>query len=41
MRAFAFACFVAAIIAIGAVGILDQFAQRTSLIAFTEPGVRP
>jgi hypothetical protein len=40
MRAFAAACFVAAVIAVGAAGILENFVQKPASVAFAEPGVR-
>ena len=40
MRAFVASCFVAAIIAVGAAGILENFVQKPASVAFAEPGVR-
>jgi hypothetical protein len=40
MRAFVAACFVAAVIAAGAAGILGNFVQEPTSLAFAEPGVR-
>jgi hypothetical protein len=41
MRAFLAGCFVAAIIAFGAVAILDYFVQEPVSVAFGEPSARP
>jgi hypothetical protein len=40
MRAFVAACFVAALIAVGAVVILDYFVQESASVAFAEAGTR-
>ena len=40
MRAFVASCFVVAIIAVGAAGILENFVQEPTSVAFAEPGVR-
>jgi hypothetical protein len=40
MRAFIAACFVAGVIAVSAVAILDNFAQEPVSVAFAEPSAR-
>ena len=40
MRAFVVSCFVAAIIAVGAAGILENLVQEPASVAFAESGVR-
>jgi hypothetical protein len=40
MRAFLAACFVAAVVAIVAAFVLDNYVQESSAAAFTIPGVR-
>lgn len=40
MRAFALACLIALVIAVGAAGILDNFVQQSAAEAFTEPTAR-
>ena len=40
MRAFAFACLTAAIVAVGAAGILVYLVQEQSSAAFAEPSAR-
>jgi hypothetical protein len=40
MREFIFACFVAGVIAVGAVAILDNFIQEPASAAFAEPSAR-
>ena len=40
MRAFVAACFVAAVIAVCAAAILDNFLQEPASVAFAEPGAR-
>ena len=40
MRTFIAACFVAALIALSAAAVLDNFVQQSSSAAFSEPGVR-
>jgi hypothetical protein len=41
MRSFIAACLVAAVIAVGAAGILDHFVQQPSSAAFAEPSAKP
>ena len=41
MRVFVASCFVAAVIAIGAAAILDNFVQEPVSVAFAEPSARP
>jgi hypothetical protein len=40
MRVFVAACVVAAVIAVGAAGILENFVQQPSSAAFAEPSAR-
>jgi hypothetical protein len=40
MRAFVTACFVAAVIAVGAAAILDNLVQGPVSVAFAEPSAR-
>ncbi|HUN97781.1 MAG TPA: hypothetical protein VMU69_16310 [Bradyrhizobium sp.] len=40
MRAFVFACLFAAIIAVGAAAILENFVQESVTTAFAEPSAR-
>jgi hypothetical protein len=40
MRVFAFACLTAAIVAVGAAGILIYLVQEQSSVAFAEPSAR-
>jgi hypothetical protein len=40
MRVFIVACFVVLVIAVGAAGILDNFAQQSAAEAFAEPSAR-
>jgi hypothetical protein len=40
MRVFIVACLVAGIIAVGAAATLDNFVQKSSSAAFTEPSAR-
>lgn len=40
MRAFVAACFVAGLIAVGAVVVLDYFVQESASVAFTESSTR-
>lgn len=40
MRAFAFACLTAAIVAAGAAAVLDYFVQEPASVAFAEPSAR-
>jgi len=37
MRAFAFACLSALVIAVGTAAILDNFVQQSATVAFAEP----
>lgn len=40
MRVFVFACLLAAIIALGAAGVLNRFVQETASTAFAESSAR-
>ena len=40
MRAFATACFVAAVVAVGAAAILDNVVQEPVSVALAEPSAR-
>jgi hypothetical protein len=40
MRAFVAACFVAGLIAVGAVVVLNYFVQESATVAFAEPSTR-
>jgi hypothetical protein len=40
MRAFAVACLIVLIIAVGAAGIVDNFVQQSASQAFAEPSAR-
>lgn len=40
MRAFVIVCFAAAVIAIGAAALLDNFVQEPVSVAFAEPSAR-
>ena len=40
MRAFIVACVVVGMVAAGAAAVLDNFVQKSSAAALTEPGVR-
>jgi hypothetical protein len=40
MRAFPTVCFAAAVIAVGAAALLDNFVQEPVSVAFAEPSAR-
>jgi hypothetical protein len=40
MRVFALACLTAAVIALGAAGMLDNFVQRSAAATFADPTAR-
>jgi len=40
MRAFLTVCFAAAVIAVGAAALLDNFVQEPVSVAFAEPSTR-